>query len=492
MIELQLLGGLCVDAAGLSPNARVRRRHPLALLALIAAAPTGISRDRVMAMLWPDSDTERASNSLRQTLYSLRRDLGDDVIIAEGTGRVELDRSNLAVDLWAFREALAGGALETAVEAYRGPFLDGFQIAGVPEFSYWADTERARIERQYVGALDALARQAETKDCYDEAVAWRRRQAAAEPFSSRIALALLKALDAAGDRPGALQYAAVHENLVRTQLDAAPDPQVMAFVAGLRRVDAPSVARADVPAAAASVPPLTQPAPGPEAVGTVSYEGRRNRVQRHVGMAAAAAFLLLAAIAAVPMLSSAGGTGPSDGAEDFIVVLASGAQHSAGRDSETRLIACSGAACPPGELPQNAFVVPTHVAYTAPVAGTSFIAQVPDGTTRPPPGFACCTTAVFENEFTLPPEAVTGRIHVAVLADNQASVAINGLTFGDQAERDASWNFGGPPAEFSARFNPDPSGTNRLRVTLWNGGGAAGLHYHAVVTYETEHSLTQR
>ena len=51
----------------------------LAVLALLArAGRPGITREKILALLWPDEPEERARRSLNQAVYSLRRDLGDD------------------------------------------------------------------------------------------------------------------------------------------------------------------------------------------------------------------------------------------------------------------------------------------------------------------------------------------------------------------------------------------------------------------------------
>lgn len=485
MIELQLLGGLALDGPDLSPNARARQRRPLALLALIAAgAPHALGRNRLMAMLWPESDTERASNSLRQTLFLLRRDLGENLFLPESGGAIQLDSAAVAADLWKFRDAIARNAPGDAVAVYTGPFLDGFQLSSAPEFSDWCDAERTRLAHQYVDALDALAREAEEQERTDDVVRWRRRQAGADPLSSRVALALLRALANAGDRSGALEYASVHESLVRVHLEASPDPLVTEFVASLRdrqvspdatggrRVPLSKLQPADVP----GVSPIGGPPAAP-----IPSRSLLRALRPWLTAAAVGAF----ALGGASLYADRTAASP---ATSIVVVLASGTGgvEGGGRDRANRLVACNGPACPPGELPQPAFVVPKHVSFTLPVAGTSFIAPVPDGTDAAPPGYKCCTTAVFENEFSLPSTAVSARITITVLADNQAHVAINGVEFGRQTDSLASWNFGGPAATFSTTFPPAPRGTNRLTVTLWDGGGATGLHYHAVVTHETE------
>ncbi len=488
MIDLQLLGGL--DFTGPDPalTLRARRRHPLMLLALVAAAaPRPIGRDRIMAFLWPESDSARASNSLRQALHCLRRDLGEGLFLPETASGMQLDSARLNVDLWVFRDALARQATAEAVAVYRGPFLDGFQIAGVPEFSRWIDVERERIERQHGAALDTLARQAEDALRYDDAVAWRRRQAAANPFSSRVALGLLRALVAAGDRPGAIEYAAVYEGLVRTHLEVDPDPAIADYVASLRR---PAIAE---PRPGQRLPQATPPAPSSALVGTSTgvavavASAAPPEPARARARSISARARWLAAIGATGLVAvGAGGAMMVDRRPaDTVLVLATGANPANGRDTTNQLIACDGPFCP-RSLPQDAYVVPTHVAHTNPATGTRFIAPTADGTTLPPPGYACCSTAVFENRFTLPANAASATISITLLADNQAIVAINGVEFGRQRDRLAPWNHGGPPTTFATTFLPDPSGVNRLRVTLWDGGGAAALNYRAFVSHDTK------
>jgi DNA-binding SARP family transcriptional activator len=470
MIELRVLGGLSIGAPGLSTNARAHRRHSLGLLALVAtAAPPPIAREKVMALLWPESNGDRASNSLRQMLFWLRREFGEDLLLPETTSGLQLDPARIRVDLWGFREALARGAHADAVAHYTGPFLDGFQIPGAAEFSHRVEAERDRLARDFADALDALARRAQDEGRFDEAVGWRRRQAAADPFSARVAVALLRSLNDAGDRAGALEYAAIYENLVRLHLEIEPDPSVLEFVSELRA--APAVPR---PARRVARSPEPSEATSPREV--MPRPARRSR--RTVWLPAALAIIVAAGGFTVLGRRAAAG-GPTT------IVLASGALHHAGRDVMVRLVECSGPACPPESLPAAAYVIPAHGFYTPPAAGTNYIAPVPDGTTAESPGYSCCTTAVFEHAFQLPPEATSARIVISVRADNQASLAINGVEFARQQEELEAGNYSGAATTFAADFVPEPDGRNHLRVTLWDGGGALGLYYHAVITHET-------
>lgn len=465
MIQLKLLGGVRLEVALQSPDTPSRRRRPLALLALVAASgPHGIGREKVMAYLWPDSDTERASNSLRQALFSLRRELHENLFLPQTGTEIVLDRSRLSVDLWDFRDALAREAYDQAVTIYAGAFLDGFQLPDAFEFSHWAEAERGRLQRDYTFALDALAQRASAEGRHTDAVAWRRRQAAADPYNSRVAISLLRSLIAAGDRPGALEFAGIYEHLVRSQLDIDPDPSVMNLVAELR-TQQPYVKAAQREEIVAATSPMAS-------------DTKRKKRPRW----------LLAAGLAMLALASGGGVYKSM-SHDTTIVVASGIDHVGGRDRRTRLVKCEGPACPAGTFPQNAFAIPRHAYYAPPMAGTSYIAPVADAlspridTLR---GYPCCTTAVFEQSFKLPPDAVSATITVSLLADNMASVAVNGLAFGGHTEQYAVENYTGPAATFRATFAPDPSGINIFSVTLWDGRGALGLHFHGIVTYHTE------
>src|SRR6185436_5867106 len=82
--------------------------------------------------------------------------------------------------------------------------------------------------------LERLATEAGTRGDHPQAVTWWRALAAADPVSSRAAVGLIRALTAAGDRAAALQFARVHTELVRAELDSPPDAAVSTLVAELR------------------------------------------------------------------------------------------------------------------------------------------------------------------------------------------------------------------------------------------------------------------
>jgi DNA-binding SARP family transcriptional activator/predicted negative regulator of RcsB-dependent stress response len=238
--RLRVLGRLALeDGPGLSEGAAGRRRS-LALLAILAAAgEQGVPRDKLLLYLWPESDTKRARNSLHQTLYALRQQLGQDAILA-GIPNLQLNPARCSSDLWDFDAAVARGDIETAIGLYGGPFLDGFSLPELVEFEQWMEEERTRIARRYADALEAAAVRAGRDGMHRLAVERWQRLARLEPLSSRPVVGLIRALAAAGDRASALAQAKVYEELVLRELGTAADPAVTALVEQLRSSPTPA------------------------------------------------------------------------------------------------------------------------------------------------------------------------------------------------------------------------------------------------------------
>jgi len=212
------------------------QRHGALLAILAAVRGRPVTRDRIVALLWPEADTERARHFLADSIYVLRAALGHDVITAVGDD-LSLNPHCVSCDVLEFRRALDDGEREKAVEIYAdgGPFLDGVHFSGLLELERWMDSVREQLVAEYRRALEALASDAAGRASYSESARWWRQLAADDPLSSRAALRLMRTLVDAGDVTGALEFARVHEQLIRTELETAPDPAVAELTAEIRR-----------------------------------------------------------------------------------------------------------------------------------------------------------------------------------------------------------------------------------------------------------------
>jgi TolB-like protein/Tfp pilus assembly protein PilF len=245
MITVQLLGGACLRSGDAPLNGPPAQRHRIALLTLIVAAwPQPLSRDRAMAMLWPERDTLAARRLLNLAVHVLRAALGEGAVASTGDG-LALNPSLLSCDLHELRAAIAADASERVVRLYTGPLLDGFHLDDSIEFGYWLDERRRELAHAYVGALLALAERQERSGDVQGRVRTCRRLVAADPHSGVHAQALMRALEAAGDRTGAIQHGSEHAHRLRADLELEPDDGVVALAeelraAAARRQPAPS------------------------------------------------------------------------------------------------------------------------------------------------------------------------------------------------------------------------------------------------------------
>jgi DNA-binding SARP family transcriptional activator len=229
-MRLRTFGGLWLeDTAGKELTAI--RPRPLALLAILASAtPRGVSRERLLGILWPDAAEDRGRHAMAQSVYGLRRILGDTAVT--GSSELRLDANVVHADVAEFLDAIARDDCERAARLYAGPFLDGFYLGDVSEFERWVETERARLHRLAIGAIERLARSTNAP------ASWKRLTEL-DPLDSRFAADYMASLVSGGDRVAALSHARAHESVVRRELEAEPNADVLRLADELRFARAP-------------------------------------------------------------------------------------------------------------------------------------------------------------------------------------------------------------------------------------------------------------
>jgi DNA-binding SARP family transcriptional activator len=234
MLRLRTFGGLSLARGEEDLTGAITQRRRLAILAILAVAGRhGLSREKLQAYLWPESDAGAARHVLNQLIYAQRRQVGDEALFL-GRKTLRLNPAVMWADVTAFEAALADRDLEAAAELYRGPFLDGFFVKEAPGFERWVEDQRAGLARRAMAALTSLAERDALVGDHRAAVERLLRAAAIDPYDTGAALALVQSLAAAGDRAGALVAARRHEELLRQELGVAPDPRFQTAVAGLR------------------------------------------------------------------------------------------------------------------------------------------------------------------------------------------------------------------------------------------------------------------
>jgi len=223
MVTLKLLGRLSLSDSNGPVTGHITQRRRLAFLAILGASPRAtVTRDRLVALLWPQLDAEGARHRLSDSLYVVRRALGDEAIVTEGDD-LRLDEAHVHVDVRTFERALDAGETALAIAQYGGPLLDGFYLGGEGEFDGWMERERGRLAGRYAQSLRTIASVADQRGDHVAAGEYLQRLSALDPLDLRVVLQLMEVLEHAGNGTVALRHARRHQMLRQTELGLGED-----------------------------------------------------------------------------------------------------------------------------------------------------------------------------------------------------------------------------------------------------------------------------
>jgi serine/threonine-protein kinase len=262
LIRLHLLGTVDLRRDAVEVRSVLSQPKRLALLAYLASAtPRGFhSRETLLGLFWPESDAERARNSLRQALHQLRRSLGDDALASRADREVGVDPAVFWCDAAAFDDAVDEGRWEDALKLYRGDLLPGFFIDDAPDAERWLEEERTRRRRAAVDAAWKLADQEEARGEWRAAALWAQRALGLAPEETGIRR-LMGLLQRAGEPAAALAAFAEFERRLDAEYGLSPSAETMRMVEQLRAPRADPSATTPIAAAAPIPPAAVSPAP---------------------------------------------------------------------------------------------------------------------------------------------------------------------------------------------------------------------------------------
>jgi predicted ATPase/DNA-binding SARP family transcriptional activator len=274
-LTLGLLGSLHIAKAD-CPITTFESDKARALLAFLAVeSDRPHRRDALIGLLWPNSSQVAARHNLRQTLFNLRRAIGDDKAkppyLRITREDIQFDAaSDHSLDVGAFDALLracethlhdAAGAcadcaarLHRAVELYRGRFLEQFFLKDSDAFEEWALVKRETLHRRALDALTRLANYYTRCGEYDPARAYALRQLELDPWREEAHQQLMRALAQSGERSAALAQYETCRRVLADALGVEPSAETRALYEQIVRGKS-SGARGELGAA----PPLPAP-----------------------------------------------------------------------------------------------------------------------------------------------------------------------------------------------------------------------------------------
>ncbi len=263
-LSLKLFGRFEVlDPVGLA----LPTRKAEALLAYLAL-PAGRARTRgeLTDLLWGSRDERHARHSLNQALSSLRKQLAPsypDLFHADTSG-LSLCEGLVTSDVGRLEALLAEGtveALSQASELWQGDLLSGMELRE-EAFESWRSEERRRLRftmmEGFHGLLDRQIEAVERSAANQTARVILRL----DPLDESAHRKLMQIYASSGQRNAALRQFRECSDLLRRELDVAPDNETRALHQQILRNESPTAVHAVVPEVETPSPLAAAPAAG--------------------------------------------------------------------------------------------------------------------------------------------------------------------------------------------------------------------------------------
>jgi len=187
----------------------------LALLAYAACSPARrTSRELLTDLLWPELEPEAARHALRQTVWTLRQRLGEEMVSTTG-GAIRVS-SALRSDRDRFLEAVQNVDLDASLALYQGHFLEGLGSVGSARFEQWVDSERYRLQLILRRAADVTIKQLLARGRAERAEVLARRMRGTDPEHVGTWRLLVESLLSAGDHVAAQVEARALQDFLRS------------------------------------------------------------------------------------------------------------------------------------------------------------------------------------------------------------------------------------------------------------------------------------
>ncbi|HYZ22510.1 MAG TPA: BTAD domain-containing putative transcriptional regulator [Rhodopila sp.] len=270
-LSISVLGPMRAAAHG--RDVRLRKRKARALLAYLALTEGGQeTRERLVGLLWSETEEDKARSSLRQALHELDEDLRAAGYhgLDRDRLRIMLDQTTIDIDSQQILDmAQAGKVHPRLVEE---PFISESYLRDVddvdPAFSVWARARRQGFHDHLVRLLEGMLRSGsgrrDTLREYAQAVLYL------DPTHEEACRVYMRLSAEAGDTAAAQRaYKALWE-VLDNEYDAEPSTETVALIAEIKQGRiGPSSPRADL----SSIFP--QPLPGTRWSGTQIDDGGR-------------------------------------------------------------------------------------------------------------------------------------------------------------------------------------------------------------------------
>lgn len=237
-LTLALLGAPQIRLADQEVN--IGRNKAVALLAYLAVTPQPVTRETLLALLWPDYEPQAAQSQLRQMLWAINKVIGKEWLQVDRQAIGFIAQSTLQIDVRLYLQCLQAlpatptdparlAGLLTVADLYRGDLLAGFTIGNSAEFAQWQQLETEAWRHRQMSVLSEIVTHLTNRQTYMEAITYARRWLALDPVNEAPHLHLMQLYVYSGQRGLALRQYQECVQRLNAELDAPPSADITNF-----------------------------------------------------------------------------------------------------------------------------------------------------------------------------------------------------------------------------------------------------------------------
>lgn len=223
------------------PRLRFRTRKAEALLIYLAATDRSWSRDSLATLFWPETDDLTARKNLRDILPSLRRQLGDYLLLDDETiglhpGRqYKCDVSQFSAVLERPLQNVKTDSLADTLALYRGEFLEGYATSRISvDFELWGLRERERLHQLALMGFTTLCQRQQETGAYEAALTTNRQLLKLAPWDEAAHRQQMMLLVQSGQQAAALAHFEMCRQILADELDVEPDTETVQLYAQIK------------------------------------------------------------------------------------------------------------------------------------------------------------------------------------------------------------------------------------------------------------------
>jgi len=224
-VRLRLLGSFELEVNG--KPVRLPTRKAEALLAYLVIHRGVQNRERLAALFWGDSTDELARRSLRTALSALRKELGDDFVIADR----ETLQINPEFSIWVDLQELKtqGEAISTInPDIYQGDLLVDF-------YDEWVSEEREHYRDLFINTLQKNIQTLKANGEYQHAILFSEKIISIDSVNEQAYQQLIFCQHALGNRSEALKAYEECARQLMDQLGVEPSEDTIALYEQVRK-----------------------------------------------------------------------------------------------------------------------------------------------------------------------------------------------------------------------------------------------------------------